>query len=182
MWFFIGCIIGTLPKLWKQAGKFGRKKDHIEILIQSLIIAFITFVFLNRATTGALPQNFYTWIFAGALMGLVAIVPGISAANILIFFGLYTPMTIGIAAFDISIIIPLIIGGIVAIVVFSKLMAFALKRAYSGLFHAVIGFVIASTLVIIPLNFNYISVGGLVCLFAAVMGAAVSRGLCKLER
>jgi len=182
MWFFIGCIIGTLPALWKQSGKHGRGEKHIMVLAFSFAVALIFFASIDNATADILPQNIYTWAFAGGLIGLVAIVPGLSAANILIFFGLYAPMTQGIAAFDMTVIIPLAIGAVVAILVFSRLMAFVLKKAYTGLFHAIIGFVLASTLVIIPLEFDYISIGGIVCLGAAALGVVISRLLCRPDK
>ena len=182
IWFFIGCIVGTLPQLWRKAGKLGRKKVHFAVLAISAIFAFAFLVFIERAMIGEFPLNFGTWTFAGGLIGLVAIVPGFSASTLLYFFGILEPMADGIAAFDIGVILPLIIGGLIAIVAFSKLMAFVLRKAYSGLYHAIIGFVIASTVVIIPLDFNYVSIGGLICAVAAIAGAVVSRLLCKLER
>ena len=182
IWFFICCIIGTLPQLWRNAGKFGRRKVHYTVLAASAILAFAVLILIERTMIGEFPLNFGTWIFAGGLIGLVAIIPGFSASTLLYFFGVLEPMADGIATFDVSVIIPLIIGGLIAIIAFSKLMAFVLRRAYSGLFHAIIGFVLASTVVIVPLDFNYISIGGLICLVAAIAGAAVSRLLCNLDK
>jgi len=181
-WFFIGCIGGTLPQLWKQAGKFGRNKSHIAALIISAVAAFVFLIVIDLAIVGEFPQNIYTWTFAGGLIGLVAIVPGLSAANLLIFFDIYEPMTNGIASGDFAVIIPLMIGAVITVFAFSKLMAFVLRKAYSGLFHSIIGFVVASTLLIIPWEFNYISVGGLICLAAAALGVAVVQWICRLER
>jgi len=182
MWFFIGCIGGTVPQLWKQAGKFGRRKLHIFTLIASAVLAFALLVGIERAAAGVFAPSFGSWVFAGGLIGLVAIVPGLSAANLLIFFEMYEPMTAGIAALDLWVILPLAIGAIAAVLVFAKLMALLLKRAYGSMFHAIIGFVVASTVLIIPREFNYFSVGGLICAAALIAGVAVVQLLLRLER
>ena len=38
LWFFIGCIVGTIPALWKEAGKEGRSTRDILILLASFIV------------------------------------------------------------------------------------------------------------------------------------------------
>ena len=182
LWFFIGCIGGTLLQLWKKAGKFGRKKSHFLTLIISAVLVFVFLLFVDRAMVVEFSPTVPTWMFAGSLVGLVAIVPGFSASTLLYFFGVLEPMADGIRTLDITVILPLIYGGLVAIILFSKLMAFILRKAYSGLFHAIIGLTIASTLVIIPLDFNYISIGGIVALVAAIAGVGVARVLCRLKR
>ena len=37
MWFFVGCIAGTIPALWREAGKEGRSQREIIILIISFL-------------------------------------------------------------------------------------------------------------------------------------------------
>lgn len=41
LWFFVGCIIGTVPALWKEAGKQGRSTRDIVILFVSFIAGFL---------------------------------------------------------------------------------------------------------------------------------------------
>ena len=51
---------------------------------------------------------------------------------------------------DFSIIIPVGIGAVIVILIFSKLMRIVLDRAYATVFHFILGVVIASTAIIAP--------------------------------
>ncbi|MCL2684243.1 MAG: DUF368 domain-containing protein [Synergistaceae bacterium] len=180
-WFFIGCIAGTLPALWKQAGEQGRKPVHIIALILCLAVAFAFLRFIDQTVENAFPQNTYTWVMAGALIALGVIVPGLSTSNLLLFLQMYAPMTRGFATFDFAIIIPIGIGGVITVIAFARLMAFVFTKAYSTLFHSIIGFVLASTLLIIPLDYNYAGRNGLLCGATTILGIAVARWMCRLE-
>ena len=179
IWFFIGCIVGTLPALWDQAGKRGRGRFHYIVIVVSVLVAIF---FLRMASeVAAVPLNIYTWALAGGLIALGMIAPGLSPSNLLLLFGVYEPMTRGIAGFDLFVIIPIGVGGIVTVFAFSRLMAFLFERAYGGLFHAIIGLVVASTILIIPVRYDYFSFSGLVCLGALVVGVLLANWMTKLE-
>ena len=181
IWFFVGCIAGTLPTLWRQAGREGRKARHVLALSIALAGAVFFLRYIETAVGEGLPLNIYTWAMAGALIALGMIAPGLSSSNILLFLQIYAPMTNGIANFDLSVIIPLGIGGLVTILAFSRVIAVVFEKAYGLLFHSIVGLVLASTLLIIPVDFNYISVGGLLCLGTAILGILLARWMCKLE-
>ena len=180
-WFFIGCIAGTLPSLWRQAGKEGRKPGHVLTLAISLAVAVFFLRFIETAVGGAVPLNIYTWTMAGALIALGMIAPGLSSSNLLLFLQMYAPMTNGIANFDLSVIIPMGIGGLVTILIFSRIIAIVFERAYGLLFHSIIGLVLASTLLIVPINYDYMSLGGLLCVVAVVLGVLLGQWMCRLE-
>jgi len=183
MWFFIGCIGGTMPQLWQQAGARGRRKFHIAVLIISTILAFAFLIFIDRAVFNEFPETIYTWAFAGGLVGLVATVPGFSAAVLLYFFGILEPMIAGIAAFDFRVILPLFIGAVVAVLAFSKLMSRILAKAYGGFFHVIIGLVIASTILIIPRDLEfYTLVNSLICVGSAALGVVLVRLICGMDK
>jgi len=181
VWFFIGCIAGTLPALWEQAGREGRKVWHIGVTALSLAAALVFLRFIESAAGGGISLNLYTWSFAGALIGLGMIVPGLSPSNLLLFLQVYAPMTRGIAEFDLGVILPVAFGGMVTVLLFSRVMAFVFARAYSVLFHAVVGFVLASTVLIIPLDYDYFGWGGLSCFAAVILGILLAKWMTALE-
>jgi len=182
LWFFIGCILGTVPTLWQQAGKNGRSGRHIIILIAALVIGLIFLLYGQRLVGGNVPQNFGTWMIAGALIGLGVVIPGMSPSNFLIYMGMYKDMADGIKDLDFMVIIPLGIGAVITVLLFSKIMDYVFRRAYAGLFHGILGVVLASTILIIPRNYNYLSLGTLVCLILCLAGAALGSWMCALER
>ncbi|MCL2618980.1 MAG: DUF368 domain-containing protein [Defluviitaleaceae bacterium] len=181
IWFFIGCIAGTLPTLWRKAGSQGRAAKHPAVMVISFTCAVLFLNFVSQSVGGRLPLNMYTWAMAGAITGLGSIVPGLSSSNLLLFLQMYAPLTLGISSLDLGVIIPFGIGGVATVLLFSRFMAMLFTRAYASLFHAIIGFVLASTLLIVPLEYDYLSLGGLLCAGAALLGIFLGAWMCGLE-
>ena len=66
---FIGFVMGTVPSLYKTAGKKGRNKYDIITLI-IVIILLIIFMMLGEKFTVNIKTNIITWFISGALLGL----------------------------------------------------------------------------------------------------------------
>lgn len=146
---FIGFVSGTFPSLYKTAGKKGRKGADIGILFVSTLAIFLLMIVGGQQLTEVAP-NILVWLGSGLLMGLGLIVPGMSPSNFLIYFGLYDKMAIGIKDFDFGVILPLIIGFVLCVLLFSKIAAYLFKQYYSGMYHFILGMVIGSSLAIFP--------------------------------
>lgn len=182
LWFFVGCILGTIPALWKQAGKKGRKNKHINILVVSFFLSLAFLLFGEQMLSGGqVPQNIFTWAIAGALIGLGVIVPGLSPSNFLVYMGMYKDMADGVKNLDLAVILPIFIGVTACVLLLSKLMDYVFSRAYAGLFHAILGIVFASTIIIVPRNYNYLSFGVIVCILMCIAGAALGNWMSALE-
>lgn len=182
LWFFVGCIIGTVPALWEQAGKKGRKGNHLIILAITFIVSLVFLFYGEGLFTGGVAQNFGTWMIAGALIGLGIIVPGLSPSNFLVYMGMYKAMADGIKNMDLMVIIPIGLGGLICVLLLSKLMDYIFTKAYAGLFHFILGVVFASTIMIIPRNFNYLSAGTFICIIMCIAGAALGYWMSMLEK
>ena len=154
LWCFIGCILGTLPALFREAGKQGRKPRHLAIAGVTAVLAFIGLFAAREWLNVSLPQNTGTWVLSGAIFALGMIVPGLSPSNFLMYFGLYEPMTAGIKNLDIAIILPVGLGAVICVLCFAKLMSIILSKAYAGVFHFIFGIVIASTAIIAPMDWS----------------------------
>ena len=118
---------------------------------------------------------------AGGLIGLGVIVPGLSPSNLLLYMDLYKPMSDGIKALNVGIVVPLALGVVACVLLLSRLMSYIFSKAYATLYHCILGVVFASTLIIVPLDFNYLSVGGLFCLLSCAAGAALALYMSALE-
>lgn len=181
LWFFVGCIFGTLPALWKQAGKKGRRPHHLVLLGISTALSYLLLVWGESAVGGiSLPDQPTTWLLAGGIIGLGVIVPGLSPSNFLVYLGLYKMMTDGIKTLDLSVTLPLIAGLVVCILLFSRLMDAVFSRAYAGMFHIIFGIVLASTIMIVPA----MNVGvrtWIVCMLACAGGILLGWWMSRLE-
>ncbi|WP_122646755.1 DUF368 domain-containing protein [Enterococcus mediterraneensis] len=181
LWFFVGCIIGTVPALWKEAGKKGRSTREIVILIVSFVLGFL-FLWKGSGLFSHVDQNFFTWMIAGGLIGLGMIVPGLSPSNFLVYMGMYKAMSDGIKELNFGVIIPIGIGGIVTVLGLSKVMDYIFSKAYPQLFHFILGVVFASTVMIIPTDYQGFSAGSYIgCIVLCIAGAALGAWMSKLE-
>lgn len=185
-WFFIGCIIGTLPTLQKQSKKKGRTRGNILTAVITFIIAVVILVLINYFTAGvsnAEHKDFpiWSWAIAGIVIGLGVIVPGLSPSNFLVLFGMYGSMSYGISSLDFSVMIPLAIGMLACVFALAKVMKIFLEKKYAGMFHFILGIVMASTLMIIPLDYHYLQPGTFICVLAMILGALLGRWMSNLE-
>ena len=73
-----------------------------------------------------------------------------SPSNIFFFLGLATPMYASIGALDLGVILPMGVCLLLTVVLLSRGVGYCLKRWYSLFMHAVVGVVLASTVVILP--------------------------------
>lgn len=182
LWLFVGCIVGTVPALWEQAGKEGRRSKHLIIMAITFVVSLIFLLYGQQLFGGGVTQNFGTWMIAGGLIGLGVIVPGLSPSNFLVYMGMYKAMADGIKTLDLMVILPIGIGAVVCVLLLSKLMDYIFSKAYASLFHFILGVVFASTIMIIPRNFNYLSAGTIICALMCAAGAALGYWMSSLEK
>ncbi|NLY48023.1 MAG: DUF368 domain-containing protein [Clostridiales bacterium] len=182
LWFFVGCIVGTVPSLWEQAGMKGRKGRHIAMLAVGFIASLAFMLYGEHLFVERIPRNPATWTMAGSFIGLGVIIPGLSPSNFLVYLGMYKDMSDGIKNLDFSVIIPLAAGAALTVLLLSKLIDYVIDRAYTGFFHIIMGVVLASTVMIIPVDYNYLSVGVIGCLVLLAAGTALGYWMCGLEK
>ncbi len=179
IWLFIGFIAGTFPSLFKTAGKEGRKAWHWILLGGMAVITLLFMRWMESFNNVTLPQTFINWLMSGALIGLGVVVPGMSPSNFLIYLGLYQPMASGIRHLDLKVIIPLVLGLLLCVFGFAKLVSWLFKKAYTVMYHLILGIVVGSTLAIIPGGVKGWTIA--VCVVLFFSGGAVSYLLSKLD-
>lgn len=182
LWFFVGCIVGTVPALWKEAGKKGRQSGDIILMIVTLIVAYFFLLYGSQLFDGQVEQNTVTWIIAGGLIGLGMIVPGLSPSNFLVYMGLYKAMADGFKEVRLDVILPIGLGAVVCVLTLSKLFDFLFSKAYSKLFHFILGVVFASTVMIVPTDYTNLSLLGIIfCPILFFAGIALGWWMSRLE-
>jgi Predicted membrane protein len=193
LWAFAGAIIGSIPALWKEASSkengIHTKADWTWLLLSFLV--FTPFLYFMPDLFGTIPANFATFILAGFLIALGILVPGLSPSNFLLILGLYGPMLTGFKNFDIlGVFLPITIGGIIAVLAFSKLMEYLLKHYYSYVYHCIIGIVLSSTLLILipnqkaseSISYAGINASGIfITIIMFILGSLLGLWMSKLE-
>ena len=185
-WGFAGAIIGTLPALAKESTlKSKRTTGDLLWFFGSMVIGFL-FLYFMGDILGTIPANFIGFVIAGGLIALGVLVPGLSPSNLLLVLGLYDPMLKGFKSFDImGVFLPIAIGGLAVMLLFSKLMEWLLTHYHSKVYHFILGIVIASTiLIVIPPVANYSGftwVTAVIGIILFVLGAWLGLWMSKLE-
>jgi putative membrane protein len=149
---FAGMVFGSVPEMLKKSEASGPKQSWSPLII-ALAAAF---AFLNAIKTGSASQiapNAAWYIFCGAAWGLSLVIPGLSSSSILIYMGLYQPMTAGIADLDLSVILPLLAGLAVTVLTTARLINHLFENKYALMSRITIGVICASTLMILPYSF-----------------------------
>lgn len=178
---FVGLISGMLPSLFREAGEKGRNAKSFISLAVAMILIFALLISLKILSVNITP-NFFWYLFCGFSLALSVIAPGMSFSTLLMPLGLYEPFVDGIGHLNFSILIPGAIGAIATVILFAKAINLLFSRHYSVSFHAIIGIVIAATVMIIP--FRSFTESALTCIInivCIVTGAAVALLLDKFN-
>lgn len=146
---FVGLIAGMLPSLWREAGGQGRSKGSYYSLTMAMALVFALLIWLNTSSIVITP-NFIWYLFCGFCLALSVIAPGMSFSTLLMPLGLYTPFVDGIGHLSMEVLIPAGIGGLITIICLSRAVNMLFDKYYSLAFHAILGIVIAATVMIIP--------------------------------
>lgn len=154
IWLFIGLIAGMMPSLFGEAAKEGRPKSAWVSLFVSTVVILALLFFVQNAAGISIQPNIWWFLLCGALWGISLVVPGLSSSSLLIFLGLYGPMTDGIHALSLEVIIPMMVGVAAITLLSARGINYMFKKHYAVAFHMVLGFVVASTIVIIPLEYK----------------------------
>ena len=150
LFLFVGLILGTLPGLLKEARQKGVGKNSWIAMFGMTALMLAWMIPMTMGGQAAIVPNFFWWCVCGVLWGMGIIIPGMSPSNIFLFLGLAEPMYSAIGRLDLSVLLPMGLFLILGIVALSKSINFCLDKHYSVFMHAIVGVVLASTIVIIP--------------------------------
>lgn len=158
---FAALVAGTLPSLFSEAGKEGVSRAAFTAFALTAFAMYALLSFLKNGAAASISPNAGWYVFCGAVWGLSLVIPGLSSSSVLIFLGLYEPMTAGISALDFRVILPLVAGIAVTVILLARAVNALFERFYSVTYFGVIGVVLSSTLLILPESFSSAAEAGL---------------------
>lgn len=179
---FIGLIGGMLPSLFREAGEQGRSKASYVSMVVAGILIFALLIGLQVFSVVITP-NFAWYLFCGFCLALSVIAPGMSFSTLLMPLGLYEPFVTGIGQMNFSVLIPGGLGALATVLLFAKAVDSLFNHYYSVAFHAIVGIVIAATIMIIPFASFTASIGScLVNIACIVVGIVAALQLDKFNQ
>ncbi len=171
---FMGLIVGMMPSLFREAGQQGRNQNSYIAMYVAMGVVFALLVALELLSVEITP-NFGWYVFCGICLALSVIAPGMSFSTLLMPLGLYEPFVAGIGRLDMTILVPAGLGALATVVLFSKMVNHLFEKYYSVAFHAIIGVVIAATVMIVPFTSFTISIKSAIlnciCMIAGIVAA-----------
>ncbi len=150
---FGGLICGTIPQLMKKS-EVSDPQQSWSPFVLALTGSFLLLSVLGQSGGSSLTPNTFWYLFCGLVWGLSLVIPGLSSSSILIYMGLYQPMTAGIAALDPGVMLPLLAGLAVTVLLTARLVDSLFTRRYALISRIVLGVMISSTLLILPKSFS----------------------------
>ena len=180
-WLFIGLIAGTVPALFRQAGKEGRSAASWVSFALCALGMFATLFYVGHVLSFQAQPGFGWYTFCGVLWGMSVVIPGLTTASILMALGLYQPVLAGLSQLDIGVMASCLPGMAAAVAVLARLVSWFFRRYYSAAFHGILGIVLASTLAILPTQYTGAGEAALSAL-CCVGGFALAHFLDRLDR
>lgn len=159
---FMGLILGTIPSLFSEISinKCMSLKKFLPIII-SFIIGIIFVICENTLNLNSINLSISSspiyLLFAGIIMSIGIIVPGISNTILLMCLGVYPSYISAIASMNFHILIPLGIGIIIGSLLWLKVINTLLHKHHEKTYLSIIGFSLGSLFVLYPgFTFNLI--------------------------
>lgn len=190
IFWFIGLIALSIPSVVKKELK-GHKVAWIPALTGILIVFILVYFNPDEAALQVeiFPEITLFLAFKLMLIGIIAggtmLLPGVSGSMVLLIIGeyyLFKSYVAKVLTFDCIILIPLVfigIGVLLGIVISAKLTQFFLRKHRRGTVSFILGLIIASALVLIPLDVTYdvglIVTSAIAFLFGAVIIMSIEK-------
>src|SRR5699024_4512138 len=154
-------------------GEQGRPKGCWIPLAAAFAFILALLISLNLFSVTIAP-NFGWYIFCGFCLALSIIAPGMSFSTLLMPLGLYTPFVDGLGSLHMNVLIPAGIGAVVTVICLAKAVDALFDHFYALAFHAIIGIVIAATIMIIPFGSFTVSVSSAVINIVCIVVGSVA--------
>lgn len=172
---FIGLILGSIPSIFKEAGKHSLKIINVICLVLTLSFSLylISIEFLgNVSSVNTDTVSFIELVFSGFAMSAGVVIPGVSSTVILMILGKYSLYLSAISSLNINILFPMGIGLVLGGIILLFMMKLLFEYFHSITYYAIIGFVLGSIFVLFPTNYSFYElisgvILGLICCLLA---------------
>lgn len=156
MFFFTGLIVGQFPEVYNMTQEDGKRGSFLNYLALGAGIAVTILLVIaggigeSNAGSGisdSMPM-YIVLVITGIIMAASKIAPGVSGSAILLAMGLYKPLISAFTGFDIAVIIAFCIGLAIGLVLFAKIVTWALRSYRKSTYYLIFGLTVGSTILV----------------------------------
>lgn len=141
---FFGLILASIIYLLSRVENW-RIRDGV-FLITGTVIGWLVFTIIPVET----PEAGWFLFLAGAVSICAMILPGISGSFVLLILNKYSTVFNAIGYFQVSVLIPFVLGAVTGLLLFSRLLSWLLNHCYRATMQFITGLLTASLWVIWP--------------------------------
>ncbi len=180
MFFFAALISVQVPDI-AQNVKEDTKPTAYNILAFVMGVAIMLVILYVGTLEGGDEKDYgiIGMFIAGILYAICALSPGISGSTILLALGLLTPVLDGLSGFHLSKVLPIILGAVVGVLCFAKLIDHFVTNNRRSTYSAILGLTVGSIITVVAQGFLSMDGGDylLPCIIGIVLGAIVGWGI-----
>ena len=182
---FVGLIVGQVPLLMKELGT-GEKEPVSGSNMAAFAIGFglmVAMIIVDLVGFGASEREFthdltgiLVMFAVGIIIAVSMLLPGLSHSTVLVVLGLFGTFTSAISNLDLGLLIPMALGAVAGVLMFSKLLHRALTDHHRTTMFLVMGLTIGSIVSIFVTAARHIDglLGVGVAAVAFVIGIGIS--------
>lgn len=152
-YFFIGAVLGGIPVIYKAAQIKEFSANTILYPFIGVLLVLLIELIPQEAFIKNTEKNitvFFIQMFGGILSAFALVLPGISLSQMLLMLGLYEPVIFAINNLNIRPILTLSIGLMLGIILFSKIMEYAMNKYPQLTYLIILGFLFGSIKELFP--------------------------------
>lgn len=152
IYFFIGCVLGSIPMLFRRSGIVCIKAaDILFVLIGYLCVTWVSLIPVGSCIVGGYYfLKFIMLVAAGVVIAIAFILPGISTSYMLLLLGIYDTVLSAVKSGNLGFLAPLFLGALAGTLMTARILENALEYHKKHTYMLIIGFVLGSVFEIIP--------------------------------
>ncbi len=192
MFWFLGMVVLSIPVFLKTELK--KEKVHWGYVAIAMIFIFLINM-LNPGKENTIVNSTFPvvtvllciqMLFIGFVGGFSMLLPGVSGSMVLLILGqyyLFKSYLANVTSFQMDILIPLAVMGVgilLGVIASAKLTTFALKKNRQATLSFILGLIIASSIVLIPIQVSYDFPLIITSLLSFIFGGAIVTLLDKI--
>ena len=148
--FFLGLILATVYVIYKLIESW-----NLVNIISTLLMIVFSIILTSDSLNISDDTNLFYILICGIIASSAMILPGISGSLILVILGVYKILVEALDNLDIKIITSFIVGAVIGVISFSKILKWLFKNYKSLAYSIMLGLVIGSIEKIWPWNKSF---------------------------
>ncbi|HWQ79408.1 MAG TPA: DUF368 domain-containing protein [Anaerovoracaceae bacterium] len=153
LFFFMGAILGSIPPLYRKVRISRIKPVNIMVALIGAVLGVCTMYLPEGVFQISAGLHFYSILmlaFAGFIIAVALILPGISASYILLMLGMYDLTLAAMKDLNLPYLVPLAVGVLAGIFLTAGILEREMKRHPQFTYMLIIGFMLGSLAQVFP--------------------------------